>query len=128
MSVGRKYESACERVASGPAGLIMVATDAGDAEIRRVLGGPPGGEAEVRRLVIRFGRHRVCAILRELQASGELAGDDEVRARAILDDVLDGLDGLYEQGVRWIPRWQARTAEVRFPAMSEFRESSLNDE
>lgn len=105
-----------------PGGPQLEPTAAGDEAIRQVLTEPHPGEPDFRQLVITYGRRQVFAVLRDLVMSKALDSEAEIVMVAMMEDVLDNLDGRYDQGNRWIPRWMARSAKVKYRPMSEYVE------
>lgn len=95
-----------------PAGPPLQPTAAGTQHIVRILTRPHPDEPDFRQLVISYGRRQVFEILRNLVEAKALDADSEIRVVAIAEDVFENLDGTYDQGVRWIPRWMARSAKI----------------
>lgn len=112
MSPTKRLAVCARSVERLPAGPHLQPTAIGTQHIVQVLTEPHPDEPDFRQLVITYGRRQVFAVLRDLVLSQALDPEVEIVAVAMMEDVFDNLDGLYEQGARWIPRWMARSAKI----------------
>jgi len=122
MSLAQRLAVCAKSVAGLPAGPQLQASAAGTVHIAQVLTTPHPDDPDFRQLVITYGRRQVFDVLRNLVETKALDPETEIVMVAMMEDVFDNLDGLYEQGARWIPRWMARSAKVAYGSMDDFVE------